>query len=142
MHWKNKESQYIILSPEKHFNGERNSGSIAILARIGGLNWFFGGDLDQEGEERIIRKYPSLKIDVLKAGHHGSKTSSSFTFIEQVEPKISLISVGERNRFGHPHQEVIERLREAKIKIYRTDLQGAISYRFYRDKGTFFPIIP
>lgn len=133
--WKNGESLFYVLSPEMYFQGERNSGSIAIKANIGGLNWFFGGDLDQEGEERIIKKYPNLKIDVLKAGHHGSKTSSSEMFVNQIKPRIALISVGERNRYGHPHNEVLERLNNTII--YRTDHYGAITFRFYKESGTF-----
>ena len=133
--WKNKHSFFYILSPEKNYQGERNAGSIALLANIGGLNWYFGGDLDQAGEERIIKDYPNLKIDVLKAGHHGSKTSSSEIFINTTKPAISWISVGERNRYGHPHQEVLERLSETTV--YRTDHHGAITYRFYQESGTF-----
>ena len=133
--WKNGKSLFYVLSPEKNYQGERNSGSIAIIANIGGLNWFFGGDLDQEGEEKIIEKYPNLHIDVLKAGHHGSKTSTSEKFINKIKPSIALISVGERNRYGHPHNEVLEQL--SNTTIYRTDNQGAITYRFYKDSGTF-----
>ncbi|MDF2787434.1 MAG: hypothetical protein K0S80_532, partial [Neobacillus sp.] len=133
--WKNEKSLFYVLSPEKNYQGERNRGSIAITANIGGLKWFFGGDLDQEGEERILKKYPNLNIDVLKAGHHGSKTSSSEIFIKSITPSISWISVGERNRYGHPHNEVLERL--AKTTIYRTDLHGAITYKFYGESGTF-----
>ncbi|SDM20497.1 DNA internalization-related competence protein ComEC/Rec2 [Bacillus sp. OK048] len=133
--WKNKHSFFYILSPEKNYQGERNAGSIAIMANIGGLNWFFGGDLDQAGEERNIKKYPNLKIDVLKAGHHGSKTSSGEAFINTAKPTIAWISVGERNRYGHPHHEVLERLSDTTI--YRTDRHGAITYRFYQKSGTF-----
>jgi competence protein ComEC len=133
--WKNGKSTFFVLSPEKNFQGERNSGSIAIMAYIGGLNWFFGGDLDKEGEERIIKKYPNLHIDVLKAGHHGSKTSTSEQFINQIKPAIALISVGEQNRYGHPHNEVLEQLKNTTV--YRTDEHGAITYRFFRESGTF-----
>lgn len=133
--WKNEKSLFYVLSPEKNYRGERNSGSIAIIANIGGLKWFFGGDLDQEGEERILKKYPNLNIDVLKAGHHGSKTSSSEVFINGITPAISWISVGERNRYGHPDKEVLEQL--AKTTLFRTDLNGAITYRFYGESGTF-----
>lgn len=133
--WKNNSSLFYVLSPELNYQGERNSGSIAIMANIGGLNWFFGGDLDQAGEELIIKKYPNMKIDVLKAGHHGSKTSSSETFINSIRPSISWISVGERNRYGHPHDEVLEQL--SKTTIYRTDSNGAITFRFFQDTGTF-----
>ncbi|MCM3692356.1 DNA internalization-related competence protein ComEC/Rec2 [Neobacillus niacini] len=133
--WKNGKSSFYVLSPEKNFQGEPNSGSIAIMANIGGLNWFFGGDLDKEGEERIIKKYPNLHIDVLKAGHHGSKTSTSEQFINKIKPAIALISVGEHNRYGHPHNEVLEQLKTATV--YRTDEHGAITYRFFLESGTF-----
>jgi competence protein ComEC len=141
-HWTNEENLFYILSPEKNYAGERNGGSIAFITQLGGQKWFFGGDLDQEGEEKIIKKYPNLDIDVLKAGHHGSKTSSAESFINQITPKIALISAGENNRFGHPHQEVLERLEKTKTIILRTDQQGAITYKFYHQKGTFLTYIP
>ncbi|EKN64382.1 ComE operon protein [Neobacillus bataviensis LMG 21833] len=140
--WKVNKSEFLILSPEKNFAGERNSGSIAFVAYLGGVRWFFGGDLDQEGEEKIIKKYPYLIIDVLKAGHHGSKTSSNEGFIKQIKPKVALISAGEKNRFGHPHHEVLDRLKATNTTIFRTDRQGAITYRFYKEKGTFSTYLP
>jgi competence protein ComEC len=141
-HWKSGGNEFYILSPERNFAGERNSGSIAFVAMLGGVRWFFGGDLDQEGEAKILKKYPNLSIDVLKAGHHGSKTSSAESFINQINPKAALISVGEKNRYGHPHQEVLETLEKKNTLIFRTDQQGAITYKFYRGKGTFFPYLP
>jgi competence protein ComEC len=138
--WKSGKSEFYVLAPEKGYKGERNSGSIALFARVGGLNWFFGGDLDQAGEERIIMNYPQMTIDVLKAGHHGSKTSTSERFINQINPKVVLISAGENNRYGHPHNEVLERLNS--IAVFRTDKQGAITYRFYQQKGTFSVYLP
>jgi len=140
--WKRNESEFFILSPEKNFTGERNSGSIAFIAHIGGVSWFFGGDLDQEGEDKIRKKFPNLKIDVLKAGHHGSKTSSAEGFIQQIKPRVALISAGEKNHFGHPHQEVLNRLKTTNTIIYRTDLQGAITFHFYRGTGTFSTYLP
>lgn len=141
-HWKSGETEFYILSPERNFAGERNSGSIAFIAKLGGVSWFFGGDLDQEGEAKILKKYPNLSIDVLKAGHHGSKTSSAESFINQINPKGALISVGEKNRFGHPHEEVLELLKKTNTFIYRTDQHGAITFKFYRGKGTFSPYLP
>ncbi|GHH97065.1 DNA internalization-related competence protein ComEC/Rec2 [Neobacillus kokaensis] len=140
--WSSGESEFYILGPEKHFSGERNRGSLTIFADIGGLSWFFGGDLDQKGEENIIKTYPNLTVDVLKAGHHGSKTSSAEGFIMQIKPKIALISAGENNRFGHPHKEVLERLEQRHTKILRTDANGAITYRFFRGTGTFSTYLP
>ncbi|OLS41624.1 DNA internalization-related competence protein ComEC/Rec2 [Bacillus sp. MRMR6] len=138
--WYCGKSLFYVLGPEKNYQGERNSGSIAFFANIGGLNWFFGGDLDKVGEEEIFRKYPNLKIDVLKASHHGSETSTSQVFVNKLKPKISLISAGENNRYGHPHQEVLNRLKDSNI--YRTDQQGAITYRFLRNHGTFSTYLP
>jgi competence protein ComEC len=140
--WESGDASFYVLSPEKNFTGERNSGSIAILAKVGGISWFLAGDLDQAGEDNIIKEFPHLSVDVLKAGHHGSKTSSSENFINQVKPSVALISVGEHNRFGHPHQEVLEKLRKAKTTIFRTDKQGAITYRFYQGIGTFSTYLP
>lgn len=137
--WKNEMGLFYVLSPEENYQGERNSGSIAFMANIGGLNWFFGGDLDQAGEERIIKKYPNLQIDVLKAGHHGSKTSTSEQFINKIKPAISWISVGEHNRYGHPHSEVLEHLENTTV--YRTDVHGAITYLFYQESGTFSSVL-
>ena len=139
-HWESGKSIFYVLAPEKEYKGERNSGSIALFAHVGGLNWFFGGDLDQAGEEKIIMKYPQMTIDVLKAGHHGSKTSTSEMFINQIKPKVALISAGEKNRYGHPHNEVLERLNS--IAVYRTDKHGAITYQFYQEKGTFSVYLP
>jgi competence protein ComEC len=140
--WKSDNAYFYILSPEKTFKGERNRGSISLLAKVGGLTWFSAGDLDQIGEENVNKKYPHLTVDVLKAGHHGSKTSSAESFIQQIMPKVALISVGEKNHFGHPHQEVLERMKKTNTLIFRTDQQGAITYRFYQEKGTFFPYLP
>lgn len=140
--WKIGSNLFRILSPEKGFSGDRNRGSIVVFAQVGGLNWFFGGDLDQEGEETVLKEYQWLSIDVLKVGHHGSKTSSSNHFLNRLKPKVALISVGEKNRFGHPNEEVIERLKKLYTKIYRTDRQGEITYRFYHNTGTFSAFLP
>lgn len=140
--WQVGSTHFLILSPDKNFTGERNLGSVALIARIGGLTWFFGGDLPKEGEEKIIKNNPNLSIDILKAGHHGSNTSSSELFLKRIKPKIAIISVGEKNRYGHPHKEVINRLIKNRILIYRTDKQGEIKYRFYHGKGTFSTFLP
>ncbi|NRD75900.1 DNA internalization-related competence protein ComEC/Rec2 [Bacillus sp. BRMEA1] len=141
MYWGVGQNSFFILSPETNFKGERNRGSLTILAKIGGLSWFFGGDLDKTGEEKIIKKFPNLTVDVLKAGHHGSKTSSSPLFIHKIKPKVTLISAGENNRFGHPHPEVLQLLQGVNTRIYRTDQQGAITYRFFKSSGTFLPYL-
>ncbi|KFN90915.1 ComEC family late competence DNA transporter [Tetragenococcus muriaticus PMC-11-5] len=86
------------------------------------------GDLDQAGEKKIMQDYPSLQADVLKLGHHGSRTSTASSFVEQLQPKHGIISCGVDNRFGHPHEEVVNILKENQVQILRTDEQGMIRY--------------
>ena len=74
-----------------------------------------------------------LKADILKVGHHGSKTSSTEEFIEFVKPKIALIGVGKNNNFGHPNDEVIRRLQENGAEVYRTDKMGEILIRISKN---------
>ena len=89
------------------------------------------GDAGVEVEEDLIEKYNLQDIDVLKVGHHGSKTSSSNEFINEINPKYSIISVGKNNRYGHPNDSVLDILEDSKI--YRTDLDGSIMFKIKRD---------
>ena len=90
----------------------------------------FTGDIEDESEQELVKIYgKKLKSDILKVAHHGSKTSSSQEFIKLVNPEIALIGVGEDNKFGHPNESVLERLRDLKCKIYRTDENGEISVK-------------
>ena len=90
------------------------------------------GDAGIEVEEDLIEKYNLQDIDVLKVGHHGSKTSSSKSFIEEIEPKYSVISVGKNNRYGHPNDSVLENLDDSKV--YRTDRDGSVMFKVNKDK--------
>ena len=90
------------------------------------------GDASVEVEEDLIKKYNLKDIDVLKVGHHGSKTSSSKEFIDEINPKYSIISVGKNNRYGHPNKEVLENLENSKI--YRTDQDGSIMFKIKRSE--------
>lgn len=119
-----------ILSNEMNSYSNKNNNSLVILGLLGEKSWLFTGDLEIEGEEELIRKYPNLKVDVLKIGHHGSQTSTHDDFLKEMEPQTALISSGENNRYGHPHDTVIERLTEADTEIYRTDIDGAVRYKF------------
>ncbi len=135
--WKAGNYHFSILSPQEGSEAQANNGSVVLYTEIGGVKWLFTGDLEKEGEERLMRKYPYLHADVLKSGHHGSKSSTTEEFVEQISPHTAIISAGENNRYGHPHQEVIKRLEERKIKILRTDIHGAITYTFKKESGTF-----
>lgn len=136
MSWKENGSSFKIVNPIIE-QDDRNDNSVVIHVKLGGLFWLFTGDLGEQGEERLLREYPTLPVDVLKVGHHGSKSSTSTALLQAYQPKVAVISVGKTNRFGHPHQEVLDRLKERKIKIFRTDIDGAISYTFQNEKGTF-----
>ena len=90
------------------------------------------GDAGVEVEEDLIQKYNLQNIDVLKVAHHGSKTSSSKKFIDEIEPKYSIISVGKNNRYGHQNDEVLDNLEASKI--YRTDQDGSIMFKIKNNK--------
>ena len=90
------------------------------------------GDAGIEKEKDIIDKYNISDIDVLKVGHHGSKTSSSDNFINEINPKYGVISVGKNNRYGHPNKEVLNTLKQSKI--YRTDEDGSIMFKMKDNK--------
>lgn len=139
--WKTAAGEFLILNPSE-INGERNEQSIVLHATIGGKKWLFTGDLGIEGENTMTRKIKEFDIDVLKVGHHGSKYSSSELFLERTNPDFAVISVGEKNRYGHPGEEVIKRLEERGIKIFRTDEDGAIIYKFKGNSGTFTTQLP
>jgi len=135
--WSVRENRFYILSPEVNSQSDSNDGSIVIYTELGGLKWLFTGDLEAEGEAKLMKKNPKLSVDVLKVGHHGSKSSSTEDFLERLSPQWAIISVGENNRYQHPHQEVLDRLQKNEIIIYRTDQLGAITYTFRKETGTF-----
>ena len=92
----------------------------------------FMGDAGIDKEKDILDKYNISDIDVLKVGHHGSRTSSSETFINEINPKYSIISVGKNNRYGHPNKEVLNVFDNSKI--YRTDQDGSIMFKIKNNK--------
>ncbi|QTM99888.1 DNA internalization-related competence protein ComEC/Rec2 [Sediminibacillus dalangtanensis] len=132
---------FFILSPSRD-SGDPNDNSMVIFSEIGGKRWLFTGDIGKNIEKAVINAYPKLDIDVLKIAHHGSKTSTSADILQQVKPKAALVSVGRSNRYGHPHQEVLEKLREAEISVMRTDQHGAVWYSFFGQDGTFYSFLP
>ena len=92
----------------------------------------FMGDASTNTEKEIMNKYNLQDIDILKVGHHGSKTSSGKEFINEINPKYSIISVGKNNRYGHPNKEVLTNLDNSKI--YRTDQDGSIMFKIKNNK--------
>mgnify|MGYP004517908333 FL=1 len=110
----------------KEYDNE-NDNSNVIYTELNGYKFMFMGDAGVDKEKDIIEEYNLKNIDVLKVGHHGSKTSSSKYFINKIEPKYAIISVGMNNRYGHPNKEVLNNLEQSKI--YRTDQDGSIMFK-------------
>jgi competence protein ComEC len=119
-----------IFYPFENLAGQevKNSNDSSIFTKLifEENSFLFTGDASQEIEKKLLEKEIDLNSDVLKVGHHGSKTSSNEEFLKKVSPEIAIISVGKENSYGHPHFEVLERLKKAGIKIFRTDLDGDI----------------
>lgn len=125
------DSYLEVLYPSGTGDGGNND-SVVLYGRLLETNFLFTGDLEQ-GELDLIKTYPNLPVDVLKAGHHGSKGSSYPEFLDHIGAKIALVSAGENNRYKHPHQETLERFDNRNIQVYRTDQQGAIRFRGWRE---------
>ena len=119
----NKNRIYFLQTRE--YDNE-NDNSNVLYTELNGYKFLFMGDASTEVEKEFLEEYNLPEIDVLKVGHHGSNTSSSKEFIENINPKYSIISVGKNNKFGHPNKEVLENLKNSII--YRTDEQGTITF--------------
>lgn len=116
----------------KEYDNE-NDNSNVIYTELSGYKFMFMGDASSiTTEKEILNKYNLPDIDVLKVGHHGSRTSSSNDFINEINPKYSIISVGKNNRYGHPNKEVLNNLENSKI--YRTDQDGSIMFKIKNNK--------
>ena len=109
-----------------------NDNSNVIYLEFNHYKFLFMGDAGVDVEKAVLEKYYLSDIDFLKVGHHGSDTSSSKEFIDNISPKYSIISVGENNRYGHPKDEVLDILENSKI--YRTDLDGSIEIKLDKSR--------
>ena len=114
-----------IIQINKEFSDENDSSSV-LLMYYKNKKILLTGDASKKTEEYILGKYNIGKIDVLKVGHHGSKTSTSEELLKELQPGLAIISCGKNNRFNHPHKETIDKLKEYKIKYLRTDISGTI----------------
>ena len=103
-----------------------NNTSIVVRIVYGNTSFLFTGDAEREVEEAMLDRQVLLESTVLKVGHHGSSTSTSYAFLRNVMPQYAVISCGKGNDYGHPHEEVLSRLKDADVKLFRTDLQGTI----------------
>ena len=109
-----------------------NDNSLVTYFKYLDYTFLYMGDASSTRETNIIKKYNLEKITILKVGHHGSKTSSSKEFINEINPKYSIISVGKNNRYGHPNKEAVNNLNNSKI--YRTDEDGSIMFKIKNNK--------
>lgn len=106
--------------------GDFHQGSISVRIVYGDVAFIFTGDAEAETEEAMIERGHNLRAQLLKLGHHGSNTSSSQAFLDAVQPEVVIYSAADGNAYGHPHDEVIERLEAMAVPVYGTDLHGTI----------------
>lgn len=107
---------------------EENDSSLVIGFNLNNLNYLIMGDAPIKIENAIIKDYDYIPCDILKVGHHGSKTSTSDAFVKFLSPKVGVISCGKNNYYGHPHQVVIAILKKYNVEIRRTDLESTITF--------------
>ncbi|MBQ8203487.1 MAG: MBL fold metallo-hydrolase [Clostridia bacterium] len=107
---------------------EENNRSVFAMAEMDGIRFLFTGDAEKEAEYQLIENTVDARCDVLKVGHHGSSSSSTKKFLEYVDPDYCVISVGLGNQYSHPNDTVLARFEEKKLKVYRTDLLGDITF--------------
>jgi beta-lactamase superfamily II metal-dependent hydrolase len=125
-----------ILAPSEPFftkdkmstgGNETNANSIVARLDYGSFSMLLTGDAEEQTEHRLLTKELDLQAKVIKISHHGSKYASSKDFLDRVKPEVAIVSCGAWNRYGHPSQSVLDRLKAANVKLYRTDLQGEIT---------------
>ena len=119
------DASFTVLAPAGMADGSNNN-SIALLVTHGGNRFLFTGDAEEGEEADMVDSGIMLDADVYKAGHHGSRTSSSEALLEAVSPKYAVVSCGEGNSYGHPHAETLDNFRARGIQVFRTDEQGSI----------------
>ena len=127
----NIDNNILYFLQTKEYDNE-NDNSNVIYTELNGYKFMFMGDASSTTEKEILNKYNLPDIDVLKVGHHGSKTSSSKELINEIKSNYSIISVGKNNRYGHPNKEVLDNLEDSKI--YRTDQDGSIIFKIKNNK--------
>ena len=111
----------------KSGGNEPNANSVVLRLDYGDFSIMLPGDAEEQTEHRLLTKDLNLTATILKVAHHGSKYATSEDFIKRVKPEVAIISCGDWNRYGHPSQVVLDRLRALGAKVYRTDLQGEIT---------------
>ncbi|MBQ9701121.1 MAG: MBL fold metallo-hydrolase, partial [Lachnospiraceae bacterium] len=119
------QAEFTIIAPNRDYD-DANDASIGLVLTYGEQSFLFTGDAEEAAEADIVKNGIDIQAKVYKAGHHGSRTSSSEELLELVKPEIVVISCGEDNSYGHPHADILNYCRTNKIPVYRTDMQGTI----------------
>lgn len=135
----NVKLEVLFPNPALFTNSDKNPNNDSIVLRLDycGLSFLFTGDIESDAE-KVLMNSAMLNADVLKVAHHGSSTSTTDGFLDAVSPKYAVIEVGMNNKYGHPHDEVLNRLKERNIELYQTDICGNIS--FFADKSGIYYI--
>ncbi len=115
-----------VVHPVSPSSNDLNNASIVARMTYGDVSFLFTGDAEKEAEAEMLNRDYVLQSTVLKAGHHGSRTSTTREFLDAVKPETAVIMCGRDNSYGHPHEETLEQLSGANVDIYRTDLNGTI----------------
>lgn len=119
-------AQVTFLGPVKSGYEDLNDTSLVLMVQFGDNKFLFTGDMESVAERDLVESGADLKADVLKVGHHGSYSSTSYLFLREVMPKYGVITVGRNNEYGHPHADPMSRLEQAEVTLYRTDKMGNI----------------
>ena len=120
------EATVTILAPNGTGYEDANDYSIVVKVTFGNTSFLLTGDAESVSERQMLSKELDLSATVLKVGHHGSRSSTSENFLNKVNPKYAVVSVGKDNSYGHPTQEVMDRLKAKSIPVYRTDESGTV----------------
>lgn len=120
------DAKFTVIAPNKTYDNP-NDSSIAVVLEHGNNRFLFAGDATTNAEEDILKNKIDISADVYKVSHHGSASSTSQKFLNAINPKYAVISCGKENEYGHPTKEVLDKLKEKKVLLFRTDEQGTIS---------------
>ena len=122
------EARVDILGPADDFE-DKNNQSVVCKVTFGEKKFLFMGDAETQAEEALLATGADLRADVLKAGHHGSSTSSTQALLDRVKPQIVLVPCGADNAYGHPHREFLKRMQNLQVEMYRADVNGTVQLR-------------
>ena len=119
-------TKVTVFSPTKDYYEDLNNYSPILKIQYGKTSFLFTGDAQKDIEKEILASNEDIRADVLKAGHHGSSTSTTKEFLNKVHPSIGVISVGLDNSYNHPNTDTLKRLKDSNVRIYRTDKDGTV----------------